>query len=140
MIVTGIGSWRVMLAILIGTTGMGLLFNAVGVNDFMKVPFYYHFFMGGFMFGLVFMATDPVTAAQTTKGKWIYGIFVGIMVMLIRIINPAYPEGMMLAILLGNVFSPLFDYYIIDANIKKRTKIAKAVVKREEANKTVLAN
>lgn len=138
LIVSGIGSWRVMLAILIGTTGMGLLFNAIGVNDFMKIPFYYHFLMGGFMFGLVFMATDPVTAAQTNKGKWIYGIFVGIMVMLIRIINPAYPEGMMLAILLGNVFAPLFDHYVIEANIKKRTKVVKAVVKKENAETEIL--
>jgi Na+-transporting NADH:ubiquinone oxidoreductase subunit B len=78
--------------------------------------------MGGFMFGAVFMATDPVTAAQTNKGKWIYGILIGVMAVLIRVVNPAYPEGMMLAILLLNVFAPLIDYYIVDANIRKRMK------------------
>lgn len=141
LIISGIGSWRVMLAILIGTTGMGLLFNGIGINDFMKVPFYYHFFMGGFMFGMVFMATDPVTSAQTSKGKWVYGIFIGIMVMLIRVINPAYPEGMMLAILLGNVFSPLFDYYVIETNIKSRIKISMSVIKnKDDSSKTILTN
>lgn len=101
---------------------MGLTFNLFGSNPYTQIPFYYHYVMGGFMFGAVFMATDPVTAAQTNKGKWIYGILIGVMAVLIRVVNPAYPEGMMLAILLLNVFAPLIDYYIVDANIRKRMK------------------
>jgi Na+-transporting NADH:ubiquinone oxidoreductase subunit B len=91
----------------------------------MELPPYYHFIMGGFAFGAVFMATDPVTASQTNRGKWIYGFLIGIMAVLIRVVNPAYPEGMMLAILLLNVFAPLIDYYVVEANIKKRLKRVK---------------
>ena len=95
----------------------------------MQMPFYDHFLIGGFMFGAVFMATDPVTAAQTNIGKYIYGALIGIMAVLIRVVNPAYPEGMMLSILLLNVFAPLIDYYVVEANIKRRTKRAKVLTK-----------
>ncbi len=122
LLITGIGSWRIMLSVFMGGALMGLTFNLFGSNPYTQIPFYYHYVMGGFMFGAVFMATDPVTATQTNKGKWIYGILIGVMAVLIRVVNPAYPEGMMLAILLLNVFAPLIDYYIVDANIRKRMK------------------
>ncbi len=122
LLITGIGSWRIMLSVFMGGALMGLTFNLFGSNPYTQIPFYYHYVMGGFMFGAVFMATDPVTAAQTNKGKWIYGILIGVMAVLIRVVNPAYPEGMMLAILLLNVFAPLIDYYVVDANIRKRVK------------------
>ena len=122
LLITGIGSWRIMLSVFMGGALMGLTFNLFGSNPYTQIPFYYHYVMGGFMFGAVFMATDPVTAAQTNKGKWIYGILIGVMAVLIRVVNPAYPEGMMLSILLLNVFAPLIDYFVVDANIKMRTK------------------
>lgn len=122
LLITGIGSWRIMLSVFIGGALMGLTFNLFGSNDYTQIPFYYHYVMGGFMFGAVFMATDPVTAAQTNRGKWIYGLLIGVMAVLIRVVNPAYPEGMMLAILLLNVFAPLIDYYVVEANIRKRMK------------------
>lgn len=122
LLITGIGSWRIMLSVFIGGAIMGLTFNLFGSNPYTQIPFYYHYVLGGFMFGAVFMATDPVTAAQTNKGKWIYGLLIGAMAVLIRVVNPAYPEGMMLAILLLNVFAPLIDYYVVDANIRKRMK------------------
>ncbi|HPC98369.1 MAG TPA: NADH:ubiquinone reductase (Na(+)-transporting) subunit B [Bacteroidales bacterium] len=124
LIVTGIGSWKIMLSTLGGAVFMGLIFNAIGANPYMEVPFYYHLVMGGFAFGLVFMATDPVTASQTETGKWIYGFMIGLLSILIRVVNPAYPEGVMLAILLMNVFAPLIDYYVVQANIKRRLKRA----------------
>lgn len=127
LLVTGVASWRIMLSIFVGGAAMGLIFNAVGANEYMTMPFYFHFLMGGFMFGAVFMATDPVTAAHTNTGKYIYGFLIGVMAVLIRVVNPAYPEGMMLAILLLNVFAPLIDYYVVDANIRKRAKRAKLV-------------
>ncbi len=122
LLITGIASWRIMLSVFIGGALMGLTFNIFGSNPYTQMPFYYHYVIGGFMFGAVFMATDPVTAAQTNKGKWIYGILIGVMAVLIRVVNPAYPEGMMLAILLLNVFAPLIDYYVVDTNIRKRMK------------------
>jgi Na+-transporting NADH:ubiquinone oxidoreductase subunit B len=122
LIATGIGSWRIMLSVFAGGYLMGFIFNLFAVNAYMELPPYYHFIMGGFAFGAVFMATDPVTASQTNRGKWIYGFLIGIMAVLIRVVNPAYPEGMMLAILLMNVFAPLIDYYVIEGNIKKRLK------------------
>lgn len=124
LIVTGVGSWKIMLSTLCGAVFMGLLFNAIGANPYMEIPFYYHLVMGGFAFGLVFMATDPVTASQTETGKWIYGFMIGLLSILIRVVNPAYPEGVMLAILLMNVFAPLIDYYVVQANIKRRLKRA----------------
>lgn len=120
--VTGIGSLRIMVSVALGGLFMGGLLNVFAVNAFMEVPFYYHMVMGGFAFGAVFMATDPVTASQTAKGKIIYGFLIGVMAVLIRVLNPAYPEGMMLAILLLNVFAPLIDHYVVEGNIKRRLK------------------
>lgn len=116
----GIASWRIMLSMVIGCAVMGIIFNAWDVTIFMNVPWYYHFFMGSFFFAMAFMATDPVTAASTNRGKWIYGFLIGAIGLIIRVINPAYPEGWMLAILLLNVFAPLIDHYVIEANIKRR--------------------
>lgn len=125
LLATGIGSWRIMLSGVIGAVTMGLLLNAFAVNPFMEIPFWQHLIMGGFAFGIVFMATDPVSASQTAKGKYIYGFLIGFLGILIRVVNPAYPEGIMLAILFMNVFAPLIDYYVVQANIKKRMKRAK---------------
>ncbi len=129
LLFTGIGSWRIMLSGLIGAIVMGLIFNAVAPYAispeqvaFMGVPFYEQLLWGGFAFGLVFMATDPVSAAQTDKGKWIYGFLVGLLCIMIRVFNPAYPEGVMMAILFMNVMAPLIDHYVIQGNIKKRKK------------------
>ncbi|MBC35627.1 MAG: NADH:ubiquinone reductase (Na(+)-transporting) subunit B [Bacteroidetes bacterium] len=126
LLATGVASWRILLSTIAGGMVMGLLFNLWGLNDYMNIPAYYHLIMGGFAFGAVFMATDPVTATQTNKGKYIYGFLIGLLAVLIRVFNPAYPEGMMLAILFMNVFAPLIDHYVIEANIKKRLKRAKA--------------
>jgi Na+-transporting NADH:ubiquinone oxidoreductase subunit B len=120
LVITGIGSWKIMLSVLMGAAFMGLVFNGLALNEFMQVPFYYHFLMGGLVFGAVFMATDPVTAAQTERGKWYYGFLIGLMAVMIRVFNPAYPEGIMLAILFGNVMAPLIDYFVVQANIKRR--------------------
>lgn len=130
LLITGIGSWRIMLATVLGAVGITLLFNAVAANEYMKIDPLTHLMMGGFLFGAVFMATDPVTAAQTNRGKWIYGVLIGVMAILIRVLNPAYPEGMMLAILLMNTFAPLIDHYVIQANIAKRLKRSKLVVNK----------
>ena len=130
LIFTKIGSWRIMLSTIIGALFMGLIFNQV--IDFgwitetskfyglMSVPYWEHLLIGSILFGAVFMATDPVTAAQTLKGKWIYGFFIGFISIMIRVFNPAYPEGVFLAILLMNVFAPTIDHYVIEANIKNR--------------------
>ena len=122
LILTGIGSWKIITSVFAGGLFMGLILNLFAVNDYMAVPAWQHLIIGGFAFGAVFMATDPVSAAQTEKGKYIYGFLVGIMAILIRVLNPAYPEGVMLAILLMNVFAPLIDHYVIEANIKRRLK------------------
>jgi len=122
---TGIGSWKIMFSVFTGGLVMGLILNLFAANPFMEIPAWQHLIMGGFAFGAVFMATDPVTAAQTEKGKWIYGFLIGILAILIRVLNPAYPEGVMLAILLMNVFAPLIDHYVVGANIKRRLKRAK---------------
>ncbi len=126
LLVTGVGSWRILLSTVVGALVMGGLFNLWGENAYMDMPAYYHLILGGFAFGAVFMATDPVTASQTNRGKYIYGFLIGFIAVLIRVFNPAYPEGMMLAILFMNVFAPLIDHYVIEANIKKRLKRAKA--------------
>ena len=128
LIATGIGSWKIILSVFAGGAAMGLLFNLVGANSYMELPFYYHFVMGGFAFGAVFMATDPVTGSQTETGKWIYGFLIGALSILIRVINPAYPEGVMLAILLMNLFAPLIDHYIVQANIRRRIGRAKVAL------------
>ncbi|MCK5637157.1 MAG: RnfABCDGE type electron transport complex subunit D, partial [Flavobacteriaceae bacterium] len=101
-----------------------LLFNAIGsdTNALFNFPWWQHMLVGGFAFGMVFMATDPVTAAQTTKGKWIYGFLIGVFAILIRIVNPTLPEGVMMAILLMNVFAPTIDHYVINGNVKRRKK------------------
>jgi Na+-transporting NADH:ubiquinone oxidoreductase subunit B len=124
LIATGIGSWKIILSTFAGGLAMGILLNLFAVNEFMKLPAYYHLVLGGFAFGAVFMATDPVSGSQTETGKWIYGFMIGILSVLIRVLNPAYPEGVMLAILLMNVFAPLIDYYVVRANIKRRLKRA----------------
>ena len=123
LLITGIASWRIMLSVILGGGLMGLVFNLLPTLNF-QIPFYYHYLMGGFMFGAVFMATDPVTAAQTNIGKWIYGLLIGIFAVMLRVLNPAYPEGMMLSILLMNCFAPLIDHCVIARNIKMREKRA----------------
>jgi len=120
LIITGVSDLRIIVSTFAGAIVMGLIFNGIGANSAMEIPFYYHLMMGGFMFGTFFMATDPVTAAQTNKGKWIYGFLIGAIAILIRVANPGYPEGMMLAILLLNVFAPLIDWCVVAVNIRKR--------------------
>jgi len=122
LIATGIGSWRTMAGVSLGTFGMVTLLNAVGsaTNPAFAIPFGWHVVLGGWAFGTVFMATDPVTSAFTDKGRWIYGIGIGVMVVLVRVVNPAYPEGMMLAILFMNMFAPFIDHFFVQANIKRR--------------------
>ena len=127
LLYTGIASWKIMLSGVIGAYVMGLLFNAWGANPFMEVPAHMHLVMGGFAFGIVFMATDPVSAAQTSTGKYIYGFLIGFLGIMIRVFNPAYPEGIMLAILFMNVMAPLIDHYVIQANVKRRMKRTMAV-------------
>ena len=135
LVFTKIGSWRIMLSAVLGTLVMGLIFNGV-VNagwitesskfyGLMSLDFWQHLIVGGIAFGIVFMATDPVTASQTNKGKWIYGFLIGFISILIRVFNPAYPEGVFLAILLMNVFAPTIDHYVVQGNVKKRLKRAK---------------
>ncbi|MFN3874617.1 MAG: NADH:ubiquinone reductase (Na(+)-transporting) subunit B [Flavobacteriales bacterium] len=127
LLVTGIGSWRIMLGVLLGGAAMAAIFNWVGPqvgNAYMQIPVLHQLMLGSFMFGMVFMATDPVTAAQTNTGKWIYGFLIGLLAIMIRVVNPAYPEGMMLAILFMNVMAPLIDHFVVQANIKRRMKRA----------------
>jgi Na+-transporting NADH:ubiquinone oxidoreductase subunit B len=122
LIATGIGSWRIMLSVALGTIGMSLLLNAVGsqTNPFFDVPFWWHFVLGGWAFGTVYMATDPVSAPAADSSRWVYGFLIGVLVVLIRVVNPAYPEGMMLAILLMNVFAPVIDHFAVQANVRRR--------------------
>ncbi len=122
LLVTRIGSWRTMAGVTAGTVGTALLLNAVGssTNPLFAVPFYWHFVLGGWAFGMVFMATDPVSSAFTNSGKWYYGVGIGVLCVLIRVVNPAYPEGMMLSILFMNMFAPLIDHFIVQANIRRR--------------------
>lgn len=122
LIFTGVGSARILISTIIGGLVMGLIFNLWAFNEFMAIPAWQQLIMGGFAFGAVYMATDPVTASQTNRGKIIYGFLIGVLGILIRVVNPAYPEGMMLAILLMNVFAPLIDHYVVEANIKRRVK------------------
>jgi Na+-transporting NADH:ubiquinone oxidoreductase subunit B len=135
LIFTKVGSWRIILSTVLGALAMGLIFNGV-VNaglittaskfyGLMDVPFWQHLIIGSILFGAVYMATDPVTAAQTNKGKWIYGFLIGFISIMIRVFNPAYPEGVFLAILLMNVFAPTIDHYVVQGNVKKRLKRVK---------------
>ncbi|WP_434353048.1 NADH:ubiquinone reductase (Na(+)-transporting) subunit B [Psychrobacter sp. HD31] len=122
LLITRIASWRIIAGSVVGLVATSLIFNMIGseTNQLMNMPFYWHMVLGGFAFGVVFMATDPVSAAQTNKGRWFYGILIGFMTVLIRVINPAFPEGIMLAILFANLFAPLFDYFVTQANIKRQ--------------------
>ena len=132
LIFAKIGSWRIMLSSVIGAIVMGLIFNSITDANIisegskfytlMSTPYWQHLIIGGFAFGTVYMATDPVTGSQTNKGKWIYGFFIGFISILIRVFNPAYPEGVMLAILLMNVFAPTIDHYVVQGNVKQRLK------------------
>ncbi len=130
LIATGIGSWKIMAAVIGGVIGTTLMMNGLAAfspetaaaNPMLGVPFYWHLTIGGLAFGLVFMATDPVSASMTDKGKWFYGALIGFMTVLIRVVNPAFPEGIMLAILFGNVFAPLIDYYVVQFNVSSRKK------------------
>jgi Na+-transporting NADH:ubiquinone oxidoreductase subunit B len=123
LIITGIGSWRIMTGVVLGTIAMSTVLNAVGsaTNPFFDVPFWWHFVLGGWAFGTVFMATDPVSATHTNTGRWIYGFLIGVFAIIIRVVNPAYPEGIMLSILLMNVFAATIDHYVVRANIKRRS-------------------
>ncbi len=125
LLITGIGNWKIMLSTFAGGAFVGLLLNLFAVNAYMEMPFWHHFIIGGFAFGAVFMATDPVSASHTETGKWIYGFLIGVLAIIIRVLNPAYPEGMMLAILLMNTFAPLIDHYVVQANVSKRLKRAR---------------
>lgn len=122
IVITGIASWRIIGGVMLGMIAISTLFNVIGsdTNPMFSLPWYWHLVMGGFAFGMVFMATDPVSASFTNKGRWLYGILIGAMVVLIRVVNPAFPEGMMLAILFANLFAPLFDYFVVQGNIKRR--------------------
>jgi len=127
LLFTGIGSFRIMASFVFGGYVMGMLLNLVGGNEFLELPAHFHLVIGGFAFGTVFMATDPVTAAQTGVGKILYGLIGGMLGILIRVLNPAYPEGIMLAILFMNVMAPIIDHYVVQANVKRRLKRLKTV-------------
>jgi len=122
LIYTGIASWRIMAGVFLGMVATVLLFNQFGAQAMADVPWYWHLVLGGYAFGLVFMATDPVSAAMTNAGRWVFGLFIGFLVVLIRVANPAFPEGMMLAILFANVFAPLIDYVVVRIHIRRRVK------------------
>ena len=121
LMVMRIASWRIIGGVLLGSALLSMLFNAIdSTNPMFALPFYWHWVIGGFAFGAIFMATDPVSAAMTNTGKFWYGMLIGVMVILIRVVNPAFPEGMMLAILFANLFAPLFDHAVVQGNIKRR--------------------
>jgi Na+-transporting NADH:ubiquinone oxidoreductase subunit B len=122
LLLMGIASWRVVLGVFLGMVVTSLLLNAIGsgTNPMFNVPWYWHLVIGGFAFGMIFMATDPVSAAMTNTGRLWYGALIGFMTVLIRVVNPAFPEGIMLAILFANLFAPLFDYFVVQSNIKRR--------------------
>jgi Na+-transporting NADH:ubiquinone oxidoreductase subunit B len=122
LLITQVGSWRTMAGVTLGTFGLAFLLQFVSseTNPWFSLPWYWHFVAGGWAFGMVFMATDPVSSAFTETGKWVYGILIGVLVVLVRMVNPAFPEGMMLAILFMNVFAATIDHFIVQANIKRR--------------------
>lgn len=122
LLFTKVASWRIVLGVFLGMVAMSSLLNWIGsdTNPAFQLPFYWHFVLGGFAFGMVYMATDPVSASMTNKGKWAYGAFIGVLVVIIRVINPAFPEGMMLAILFANLSAPLIDWFVVHANVKRR--------------------
>jgi Na+-transporting NADH:ubiquinone oxidoreductase subunit B len=122
LVVTGVGSWRVMLSVAAGTALMAVTLNGIGsaTNPFFDVSPAWHFLLGGWAFGTVYMATDPVSAPTALRGQYVYGFFIGVLAVLIRVVNPAYPEGIMLAILFMNLFAPLIDYFAVQANIRRR--------------------
>jgi Na+-transporting NADH:ubiquinone oxidoreductase subunit B len=124
LIGTGVASWKIIVSGFAGAYAMGLVLNIFAANEYMAMAPQYHWVMGGLAFGIVFMATDPVSAAQTEAGKWIYGLLIGVLTVIIRVTNPAYPEGIMLAVLFMNVFAPLIDYYVVKANKKRRLQRA----------------
>ncbi|MFD2202346.1 NADH:ubiquinone reductase (Na(+)-transporting) subunit B [Shivajiella indica] len=124
LIATGVASWKIIVSGFAGAYAMGLILNLFAANEYMAMAPQYHWVMGGLAFGIVFMATDPVSAAQTEAGKWIYGLLIGVLTVIIRVTNPAYPEGIMLAVLFMNVFAPLIDYYVVKANKKRRLQRA----------------
>lgn len=132
LLYTGIGSWRIMTSVFVGGFLMALIFNLFGLNTLMQLTPLHHLVLGGFAFGAIFMATDPVSAAQTNTGKYIYGFLIGMFAILFRVFNPAYPEGMMLSILFMNVMAPLIDHYVVAANIKRRLKRVKPLRNQDE--------
>ena len=132
LLITGIASWRIIFSVFAGAAVMGIIFNWWGATPFMEVAWYNHFIMGSLLFAAIYMATDPVTASSTNRGKYIYGFLIGAIGLIIRVANPAYPEGWMLAILLMNAFAPLIDHYVVEGNINRRKK-------RLEARRAVLA-
>ncbi|MAS98805.1 MAG: NADH:ubiquinone reductase (Na(+)-transporting) subunit B [Kiritimatiellaceae bacterium] len=128
LMITGVASSRIIFSGIAGAAAMGALFNLLPLdNSFAALPFYYHIVMGGFLFGIVFMATDPVSAAASNRGKLIYGFLIGVLTVIIRVATPAYPEGIMLAILFMNVMAPMIDHYVVQGHIKQRTKLARAL-------------
>ena len=122
LLIMRIASWRIVAGVMIGMVALSTLFNMLGsdTNPLFAMPWHWHLVIGGFAFGMIFMATDPVSASMTNTGKWIYGIVIGLMTVLIRVVNPAFPEGIMLAILFANLCAPLIDHFIVQANIKRR--------------------
>jgi Na+-transporting NADH:ubiquinone oxidoreductase subunit B len=122
LLLTRIAAWRIVAGVMLGMIATSTLFNAIGsdTNPMFAMPWYWHLVLGGFAFGMMFMATDPVSASMTNTGKWLFGALIGLMVVLIRVVNPAFPEGMMLAILFANLCAPLIDHFVVQANIKRR--------------------
>jgi Na+-transporting NADH:ubiquinone oxidoreductase subunit B len=122
LLTTRVASWRIMAGVFLGMMATSLLFNWIGsdTNPMFALPWHWHLVLGGFAFGMVYMATDPVSAAMTNTGRWWYGALIGVMCVLIRVVNPAFPEGMMLAILFANLFAPLFDWSVVRANVRRR--------------------
>ena len=122
LLITGVASWRIMISVVLGTVAATTLLNTIGsdTNPLFEIPFWWHFVIGGLAFATVFIATEPVTAAHTQKGQYIYGFLIGVMVIVVRVLNPAYPDGILVAILLMNLFAPLIDHYVVRAHVKKR--------------------